>query len=83
MKRPSNAVATVQETKKSRNDLVYTNRDKELMDSYNVSRTSGLFSPIMLLEGHGGDIFTCEFHPDGEILLSSGFDRQICKYTFS
>lgn len=80
MKRPSNAVA-IQETKKSRSELVgHTNKDKALLDAYNVSRTSGLFSPIMVLEGHGGEVFTCEFHPDGDILLSSGFDRQICKY---
>lgn len=34
----------------------------------------------MLLEGHQGDVFTCEFHPEGEHLVSSGFDRQICEY---
>lgn len=80
MKRPSNSLVAVQETKRTKNELVgYTNKDKALMDAYNVTRTSGLFSPIMLLEGHGGDIFTCEFHPDGDILMSSGFDRQICK----
>lgn len=33
----------------------------------------------MLLEGHGGDIFSIEFHPDGQYLASTGFDRQICK----
>jgi len=33
----------------------------------------------MQLEGHEGEIFTAEFHPEGELLLSSGFDRQICK----
>lgn len=83
MKRPSNSVVAVQETKKSKNELAgYTNNDKTLMETYGVSRTSGLFSPIMILDGHGGDIFTCEFHPDGDILMSSGFDRQICKFTF-
>lgn len=35
----------------------------------------------MLLEGHQGEIFCTEFHPDGEMLLSSGFDRQICMST--
>lgn len=34
----------------------------------------------MLLEGHGGDIFSCEFHPEGNHLVSAGFDRQICKF---
>lgn len=33
----------------------------------------------MLLEGHEGEIFSCEFHPEGELLLSTGFDRKICK----
>lgn len=33
----------------------------------------------MLLEGHGGDIFSCEFHPEGNHLVSAGYDRQICK----
>lgn len=33
----------------------------------------------MQLEGHQGEVFTCEFHPEGELLVSAGFDRQICK----
>lgn len=44
-----------------------------------VRRTSNLQAPIMQLEGHEGEIFTTEFHPEGEMLLSSGFDRQLCK----
>lgn len=44
-----------------------------------VKRTSNLFSPIMLLEGHEGEVFSCEFHPEGEHLLSTGFDRKIRK----
>lgn len=44
-----------------------------------ISRTSNLFAAIMQLEGHQGEIFTCEFHPDGDLLVSTGFDRQICK----
>ena len=31
----------------------------------------------MLLMGHEGDIFCTKFHPDGEILVSAGFDRTI------
>lgn len=45
-----------------------------------VPRTSSLFSPIMLLEGHEGEVFACEFHPEGEHLMSTGFDRKIRKY---
>lgn len=31
----------------------------------------------MQLEGHQGEVFSVEFHPDGQYLASSGFDRQI------
>lgn len=48
-----------------------------------VKRTSSLFAPIMLLEGHEGEVFSCEFHPEGEHLLSTGFDRKIRKCTFT
>lgn len=34
----------------------------------------------MLLEGHEGEVFGCEFHPEGEHLLSTGFDRKIREY---
>ncbi|KAF0307880.1 U5 small nuclear ribonucleoprotein [Amphibalanus amphitrite] len=40
-------------------------------------RTSSLLSPIMLLTGHSGDIFSVRFHPEGQFLASTGFDRQI------
>ncbi|XP_055694930.1 U5 small nuclear ribonucleoprotein 40 kDa protein [Lutzomyia longipalpis] len=76
-KRSSEMVVAIPDAKKSRSDIVaYTNRDKALMQT-GIPRTSNLFAPIMLLEGHQGDIFTCEFHPEGQIILSSGFDRQI------
>ncbi|KAH8372518.1 hypothetical protein KR200_001000 [Drosophila serrata] len=76
-KRPNTSVVLAQESKRSKSDLVaYTNRDKALLES-GVRRTSNLQAPIMQLEGHEGEIFTTEFHPEGELLLSSGFDRQI------
>ncbi|XP_061389749.1 U5 small nuclear ribonucleoprotein 40 kDa protein [Musca vetustissima] len=76
-KRPGSSLVLAQEPKKTKSDLVaYTNRDKALMEA-GVRRTSNLQAPIMLLEGHQGEIFTTEFHPEGEMLLSSGFDRQI------
>uniref|UniRef100_A0A182VUY4 U5 small nuclear ribonucleoprotein 40 kDa protein n=1 Tax=Anopheles minimus TaxID=112268 RepID=A0A182VUY4_9DIPT len=77
IKRPSDALVPVANPKKSRTDIVaYTAKDKQLLEQ-NVERTSGLLGPIMLLEGHGGEIFSTEFHPEGEHLLSTGFDRQI------
>ena len=33
----------------------------------------------MLLSGTSGEIYTAKFHPEGNILASAGFDRQICK----
>ena len=43
------------------------------------ARTSNMEAPIMLLSGHSGEIYTAKFHPEGNILASAGFDRQICK----
>lgn len=34
----------------------------------------------MLLEGHEGELFTVDFHPEGQYLASSGFDRRICEF---
>ena len=38
-------------------------------------------APIMLLSGHSGEIYAAKFHPEGNVLASAGFDRQICKLT--
>ncbi|CAG8679333.1 382_t:CDS:2, partial [Scutellospora calospora] len=42
-----------------------------------VKRTSGLQSPIMLLSGHQGEIFTLRFDPTGQHIASGSFDRNI------
>lgn len=34
-------------------------------------------APIMLLTGHGGEIYAAKFHPSGNLLASAGFERQI------
>lgn len=47
------------------------------------ARTSNLFAPIMVCEGHEGEIFTVDFHPEGQYFATSGFDRKICKYLCS
>ncbi|OQV25306.1 U5 small nuclear ribonucleoprotein 40 kDa protein [Hypsibius exemplaris] len=69
--------------KKPRNDeLVVASgggmnlRDRQLMAA-GIPRTSSLQAPIMLLTGHGGEIFCVKFHPDGSALASAGYDRQI------
>ncbi|CAG8471156.1 33_t:CDS:10 [Diversispora eburnea] len=42
-----------------------------------VKRTSGLQAPIMLLNGHQGEIFTIRFNPSGQHIASGSFDRNI------
>ena len=36
-------------------------------------------APIMQLTGHQGDILCGKFHPNGEVCISAGMDRQICR----
>ncbi|RZF34653.1 hypothetical protein LSTR_LSTR012735 [Laodelphax striatellus] len=65
MKRKGNELALIDNRSIKRiNDGVY-------------DRTSSLIAPIMALEGHQGDIFAVKFHPEGQYLASTGFDRQI------
>lgn len=68
-KRPADnsLVAVPQLAKRTRNDEIQTYKDKQLAEQ-GIHRVSNLFSPIMKLEGHESDIFTCEFHPDGDYL---------------
>ena len=40
-------------------------------------RTSQLYAPTMLLTGHGGEVFTCKFSPDGQTLASGSHDKHI------
>lgn len=63
--------------KKTRHEIsVVGTREKAVVTS-SVPRTSNLYAPIMLLEGHQGEVFTAKFHPEGKHLASAGFDRQI------
>lgn len=68
-KRPADnsLVAVPQLPKRIRSDEVQTYKDKQLLEQ-GIHRVSNLFAPIMKLEGHESDIFTCEFHPDGDYL---------------
>ena len=40
-------------------------------------RTSNLEAPIMLLSGHGGEVFSCRFNPDGDVLASGSHDKSV------
>jgi WD40 repeat protein len=42
-----------------------------------MKRTSNLLAPIMQLVGHGGDVLTMRFSPDGQSVASGSFDRTI------
>lgn len=42
-----------------------------------VKRTSALMAPIMLLTGHGGEVFTAKFSPDGRTIASGSHDKHI------
>lgn len=69
-KRPAeetSLVAVPQVAKRARNDEIQTYKDKQLAEQ-GINRVSNLFAPIMKLEGHESDIFTCEFNPDGDYL---------------
>nr|CAI5848418.1 unnamed protein product [Callosobruchus analis] len=77
-KRKANDFALVP-SKKARNEIANKSNNSNALQPA-PARTSNLFAPIMLLEGHEGEIFTVDFHPEGQYLASSGFDRKICKY---
>jgi Prp8 binding protein len=42
-----------------------------------IKRTSNLQAPIMQLTGHGAEIYSLKFSPDGQALASGSFDRHI------
>eukprot|EP00794_Sanderia_malayensis_P012164 gene12164-13419_t len=65
--------------KKQKNELVAVGAQRNEIIQSGPARSSALQSPIMLLSGHGGEVFTAKFHPQGETVTSAGFDRLICK----
>ncbi|XP_063903689.1 U5 small nuclear ribonucleoprotein 40 kDa protein-like [Zophobas morio] len=62
--------------KSAGNEAEISTGDKSVLQGA-PARTSKLFAPTMYLHGHEGEIFTVEFHPEGQHLASSGFDRRI------
>jgi Prp8 binding protein len=63
--------------KKSRNEMMIVNNNARAVVESNIPRTSNMEAPIMMLTGHKGEVYTGKFHPEGSILASSGFDREI------
>lgn len=58
-------------------------RGNEVAEVSGPPRTSNLQSPIMLLNGHEGEIYSGKFSPDGTCLASVGFDMRICTLSLS
>ncbi|KAJ5072574.1 u5 small nuclear ribonucleoprotein 40 kda protein [Anaeramoeba ignava] len=52
-------------------------KTQDLIISQRFQRTSGLKSPILLLSGHEGEVYSIKFHPDGETLATASFDKKI------
>merc|ERR1712188_325200 len=42
-----------------------------------VKRTSSLSAPILSLQGHKGEVYATRFNPEGTLLASSSFDKDI------
>jgi len=60
-----------------RHMLRYTGPINRALVEQGVKRTSSLLAPIMLLEGHEGEIYTGKFSRDGKSFVSAGYDRHI------
>ncbi|XP_066259709.1 U5 small nuclear ribonucleoprotein 40 kDa protein [Euwallacea similis] len=76
-KRKAEDFALVPVQKKARNEVVPSKNKQITQLQPAPARTSNLFAPIMVCEGHEGEIFTIDFHPEGQYFATSGFDRKI------
>jgi len=70
-------MALVAANNSHQNNELVSSASNQMVLQEGPPRTSKLEAPIMLLSGHPGDIFSLKFHPEGQFLVSSGFDRQI------
>uniref|UniRef100_A0A0N5A2Y9 WD_REPEATS_REGION domain-containing protein n=1 Tax=Parastrongyloides trichosuri TaxID=131310 RepID=A0A0N5A2Y9_PARTI len=74
LKRPLEEQNALDAVKRSRPEgavIPAMNGDKE------IHRTSNLFAPNMLLQGHEAEIYAARFAPTGDRLATAGFDRMI------
>jgi len=77
-KRPAQDGAVVlAPAKKQRNEMVIVNNASKQLMQAGPPRSSNMEAPIMLLTGHGGEIYCAKFHPAGNLLASAGFERNI------
>merc|ERR1712045_410240 len=63
--------------KKPRNELVQVSEKDKSVVASGPPRTSNMEAPIMLLTGHQSEIYTAKFHPEGNVIASAGFERNI------
>mmetsp|Transcript_13103 Transcript_13103/g.38113 ORF Transcript_13103/g.38113 Transcript_13103/m.38113 type:complete len:352 (-) Transcript_13103:27-1082(-) len=64
--------AIVLKKQKTGNEVIIGTVTKE-----GIKRTSNLQAPIMQLSGHGAEVFSLNFSPDGRTIASGSFDRSI------
>jgi len=76
---PTESVSAQKRTMGSGQEIVPAKRSREevVLAAQGPRRTSSLAAPIILLQGHEGEIYAAQFSPDGTLLASSGYDRQI------
>ena len=68
----SGAVVLSTKKQKTGSEIVIGTVTKE-----GIKRTSNLQAPIMQLIGHGAEIFSLKFAPDGQTMASGSFDKLI------
>jgi len=66
------AITLSKKTKTSGGEIVIGTVDK-----LGIKRTSNLQAPIMQLTGHGAEVYSMKFSPDGQTLASGSFDKLI------
>lgn len=42
-----------------------------------IKRTSNLMAPTMQLTGHAGEVLALQYNPDGDVLASGSFDKEV------
>ncbi|EGD79062.1 U5 snRNP-specific protein [Salpingoeca rosetta] len=77
----SSALVPVKKAKQdgssSSNKQLATQSSSGAIQAAAPARTSSLMAPVMLLEGHKDEVFTCKYNPSGSHIASAGMDRQI------
>ena len=63
--------------KKQRQEMVIVNNQSRALMEAGPPRSSNMEAPIMLLSGHSGEVYCAKFHPQGNLLASAGFERQV------